>query len=561
MSSKRKIQPITADAPLPRTLTQRFSDSLKSLLIEDGSVKANYLLEQLLTKFCETDSSSAAVRRSAAIEKWLSTETVNTDTNARLLRWGHSMSVNVLPGVSAKRFLDKVASVVSDVLPWTPSLDFRNCGFSGGATTSKGRRHSHPAVKFLAKADITRPSYPLFMEINSGSRWDAHMRTPGLEPRFVDGNVMFTVPKNSDIDRCACKEPDLNMFLQKGFGNQIRSLLKRKGVDLNDQSKNQELARRGSVDGSLMTLDLSSASDSVTTELVRRVLPFDWFYYMNLVRSERTVIDGVSHTNEMFSSMGNGFTFELESLLFYAISRAVAYFGGHRGTISVYGDDIIAPSSMADDLISALHFCGFRTNPQKSFWEGPFRESCGKHWHGGLDVSPFFIRGPFKSISDLILSLNQLTSWASREIGVVDPRYEALIMEFAEHIPNVLWGGSDLTSRTSLVTGDAPRSELTYPVEDRPILHIGGLLLWLFSTLERVQEGCLVVADASLPSFARIRRRRSDISVTHTVYVDGSPRRVQVRSTRELTVHDVPVFLSRYGVTGQVSHVNGHYLT
>lgn len=548
MSSQKKAKPITADSLLSRSLTSEFSDALKSLLIEDGSEKALYLERTLLTKFADPAPGQADLRRSRAIEKWLATEERNALTNDRLRKWGDSKSVHVLPGISAKRFLDKVASVVADVLPWTPSLDIANGGFSGGATTSKGRRHSHPAVKFLDKADITRPALPLFHAINRGSRWAAHMESGDLDPRIVEGNVMFTVPKNSDIDRCACKEPDLNMFLQKALGNQIRILLRRKGVNLNDQGVNRELARRGSVDGSLMTLDLSAASDSLTTEFVRRTVPSDWFYYMNLVRSEKTEIYGQYHTNEMFSSMGNGFTFELESLLFYAVTRTVAYFGGFRGQISVYGDDIIAPAPMADDLISALEFCGFRTNPDKSFWEGPFRESCGAHWHGGQDVSPFFIRGPFRSISDLILTLNQLTSWASREIGVVDPHYEALIMKYAsEYIPTELWGGSDLTSRVSLVTGDSPRSELFYPTEDKPILHVGGLLLWLFNTVERQHCGCLSVSSSSLPAFARIRKRRRFATVYHTIYEGVKPRRVAVQTDVELAEHDVPVFLTRYG--------------
>lgn len=548
MSPKKKAQPRTADSPLPRSLISEFSESLKSLLIEDGSEKAQYLNRVLLSKYADPEPGQAVLRRSRAIEKWLATEERNALTNARLLKWGESKSVSVLPGISAKRFLDKVASVVADVLPWTPSLDIANGGFSGGASTSKSRRRSHPATKFLDKADVTRPALPLFHAINRGTRWAAHMGSGNLDPQFVEGNVMFTVPKNSDIDRCACKEPDLNMFLQKMLGNQIRNLLKRKGVDLNDQSINRELARRGSIDGSLMTVDLSAASDSLTVEFVRRTVPTDWFFYMNLARSEKTEIDGLLHTNEMFSSMGNGFTFELESLLFYAIARSVAYFGGYRGKISVYGDDIIAPSPMADDLVSALEFCGFRTNPDKSFWDGPFRESCGAHWHGGQDISPFYIRGPFRSISDLILTLNQLTAWASREIGVVDPRYEALIMRFAsEYIPTDLWGGSDLTSRVSLVTGDAPRFELHYPTEDKPILHVGGLLLWLFNTVERRSCGCLSVSSSTLPAFARMRRRRPYKTVYHTIWEGDKPYRKAVRTDLDPAGHDVPVFLTRYG--------------
>lgn len=508
MTPRKKTVPITADSPLPVNVTYEFSQSLSRLLKTDGDWRSLYLDRVLLSKYCAPDSGSASKRRQAAIDKWLLTEERNAATNRRIARFADSKYVCVLPGISARRFFDKVRSIIADVLPWTPSLDLLNGGFSGGATTSKSRRRGHPATKFLDKADITRPALPLFYDLVKGSRWAAHIGTSGLEPRFVEGNVMFTVPKDSEIDRCACKEPDLNMFMQKMFGNQIRSLLRRKGINLNDQTINAELARKGSIDGSLMTLDLSSASDSVTTALVRQVLPCDWFYYLSLTRSAVTSIDGIQHHNEMFSSMGNGYTFELESLLFYSITRAVAYFGGYKGSISVYGDDIIAPSPMFTDLVSALEFCGFRANPAKSFADGPFRESCGAHWYGGLDVKPFYIRRPMSALSDLILTLNQLASWANCS-GVIDPRYEALHAEFRDkYVPQALWGGSDLTSRKSLVTGDPPRCELYYPVEGKPIHHVGGLLLWLFQALNRTMEGCLVVSDSSLPSFARIKPRR-----------------------------------------------------
>lgn len=529
LMSRNRIKPKSADLILNRELTDAFCSALNAVLMNDNSVRAQYLATVYLSKFTETDASSASVRRSLAIAKWLATEERNAVTNSRLSAWGENTAVMVLPGISAKKFLDKVAYFVETVLPWQPSSDIAYCGFSGGASTSKGRRNSHPAVKFLDKADVTRPAYAIFTDVNRQSRWADHLLESRLDPRFVVGNVMFTVPKNSNIDRCACKEPDLNMFLQKGIGNQIRTLLRWKGVDLNDQTRNQELARVGSVDGSLMTLDLSSASDSVTTELVRRVLPFDWFHRMDQLRSPITEIDGELHTNEMFSSMGNGFTFELESLLFWAIAKATAYFGGWKGTISVYGDDIIAPAGMCDDLVSALSFCGFETNPGKSFWDGPFRESCGAHWHAGENISPFYLRRPFSTVSDLILTLNQLAAWAAGSLGVVDPRYEEIIRTFRVYVPEVLWGGSDLTSRTSLVSGHSPRGELVYVTRDRDHHDVGGLLLWLFSTLNRDREGCLVVSDLRPNAFARVRRRRfSD-------RLEG------------LAKHDVPIFLGNYG--------------
>ena len=164
------------------------------------------------------------------------------------------------------------------------------------------------------------------------------------------------------------------MYLQKMLGDQIRMLLKWKHIDLNDQRINARLAKLGSERGDLATIDLSSASDSVTTELVKLVMPNDWFYYLDVFRSRHTDCEGTIVTPHMFSSMGNGFTFELESLLFYAITRAACYYTGSAGRISVYGDDIICPSQGYDAVASALAFYGFKVNAKKSFAEGPFRE-------------------------------------------------------------------------------------------------------------------------------------------------------------------------------------------
>jgi len=533
--AKRRSRLKTADSNLSDSLTSSFILDLREVLIKDDSFEASYLNEMLLSKYNAGGSDEATMRRQAAIEKWLSVERTNEETNRTLAKHSRGNVAGLfsklvdrrLEYVEYNRFFDKVAEFVRRIIGASPSLHYRHGGFSGGASTSKTRRNSHPAVKFLDRADTTRPALHLFRDMIRGTRWDDHFHgDTGLEPRIVSGNVLFTVPKNDVIDRVAAKEPDLNMFLQKSFGNQIRLLLRKKGVNLNDQTRNQELARKGSIDGSLMTVDLSSASDSVTIELVRRVLPEDWFYYLDLVRSPVTSIDGETHVNQMFSSMGNGFTFELESLLFYAITRATAYFHGVKGVISVYGDDIIAPTELYEPLLEALEHCGFKPNVDKTHASGTFRESCGKHWDCGRDVSPFFIRRPFRQISDLILTLNQLTGWASRCGGIVDPRYEEILLKYRKYVPEELWGGQDLTSRTSLVTGDSPRKELVYPVETIPHNHVGGLLFWLFLAEPRETGShgwdALTTDGSSPPRFARLRKNRQWWT-------------------------DVPVFLSRYG--------------
>lgn len=511
-----------ADLRLPQGLTRRIIDAMSIALKSDTSPKGRIMETYWLTKYCEPEKSQAELRRLRAVEKWLATERKNLRTNARLA--SHGARQFIWTGEHKyERAIREARRVCKSILGTTPSLSPLHGGFSGGATTSRRRSLGHPARKFLGKAHVTRGAYNLFHDVIRGTRWQDEIHCYGLETTVVPGNVMFTVPKSSDIDRVAAKEPDLNVFLQKIFGSQIRTLLKHEGVDLNDQSINARLAKRGSEDDSLMTIDLSSASDSVTTELVRALLPFDWFYYLSMVRSPVTNVYGELHENAMFSSMGNAFTFELESLIFYSLARAAAYLTGTRGRISVYGDDIIAPSALYEELRDLLSFCGFSVNEAKSFHEGPFRESCGAFWYAGVDVKPFFIRRPITKVSELILFLNSLVGWAS-EFGVMDPGYEEIYNLFKDFVPKDLWGGQDLTSKSALVTGDRPRKELIAVTEPMEVNHRGLLLLWLLSFEPRSSN---ILSDGSI----------------HPTRTTGLYRK---RRSRQME-RDIPLFLT--GVT------------
>jgi len=196
-----------------------------------------------------------------------------------------------------------------------------------------------------------------------------------------------------------------------------------------------------------------------------------------------TLIDGEEHVNEMFSSMGNGFTFELESLLFYAISKATAFCTGVRGVISVYGDDIIVPTALYDDLVWTLGWCGFSVNPEKSFSSGPFRESCGGHYFNGRDITPIYLREPIKRLTDLIRLGNQIRRWsATFTVGpILDSELEELWALIRDEIPKGLWGGRELGSTTQLVTPGQPAYHLVARTRTEE-LGTGGLIHWLNTT-------------------------------------------------------------------------------
>lgn len=376
------------------------------------SIALDYLRSEYLRKYTGPGTSSDRERREAAIEKWRSQEQLNADTNQRLSML--DPGYNILPRIGLSTFLRTCRRYISDVLGDLGSSPICFGNFTGGASTGRDRTMSSPAHKFIGLADVTRECSYLVDHIHRNSEF---LRQGGFfyNLQEVEGAILFTVPKTSEIDRCACKEPEINMFLQKGVGSHIRRNLRKFGINLNDQSVNKRLAKLGSETNLLSTIDLSSASDSVTTGLVKLLLPHEWFLYLDDIRSQFVRVDEELIRTEMFSSMGNGFTFELESLIFWSIARSVAYFRGHRGSISIYGDDIIFPSEGYDDLVFVLSIFGFRTNEDKSFSDGPFRESCGGHYHYGNDITPFYLRREAKRLTDVIRVANQLRFWAETD--------------------------------------------------------------------------------------------------------------------------------------------------
>jgi hypothetical protein len=57
----------------------------------------------------------------------------------------------------------------------------------------------------------------------------------------------------------------------------------------------------------------------------------------------------------------------------------------------VYGDDIIVRQSDALVVLELLKFIGFKSNPEKTYLVGRFRESCGTDWYCGQDVRPAYL--------------------------------------------------------------------------------------------------------------------------------------------------------------------------
>lgn len=307
-----------------------------------------------------------------------------------------------------------------------------NCRWGPGSSTSLPARFATPQNKWVLSSHITLAATPYLDAFVGWSGW-----IPIVEPTIVEGNVVVFVPKNAKTDRSIAIEPDWNSFFQLGLGGAIRNRLQRWGVLLPiAQSINKRLARNGSIDGFLATVDLKAASDTISLALVEALLPPDVLEHVLALRSPKGSLDGGEtwFTYEKVSSMGNGFTFELETALFWAISRAVA---GHA---CVYGDDIVVPSTCVSWLQEVLTYCGFTMNTKKSHSSGPFRESCGGHYFKGVDVSPVYVRKPLIGVSRVAF-LNNLKAAIDAQLLY---EYQPLWAAASRGIPDIFRGPSDV---------------------------------------------------------------------------------------------------------------------
>jgi hypothetical protein len=228
------------------------------------------------------------------------------------------------------------------------------------------------------------------------------------------------VPKTQKTPRIIAMEPTALQFVQQGLlgliDESIQKSLLRDHISWRDQERNQRLARKGSEDSSLATLDLSEASDRVHVSLVARMLRHHPLLRKAVFscRSTRAELDGVLYRLEKFAPMGSALCFAFETLAFFAIvvaselsrkSIPVSTLRLKSGKlnssllqgISAYGDDLIVPTAGALAATDLLETFGLKVNRRKSFWTGEFRESCGGDFFRGRDVSVVRLRDKIPS--------------------------------------------------------------------------------------------------------------------------------------------------------------------
>nr|APG77252.1 hypothetical protein [Wenling levi-like virus 2] len=416
-------------------------DSRVTLYASDLSLKRIRAERQIVTflkKFPFSDEEYQHDTTSAAIEKLMAAESACKVTNRRLKE--------TLPG-ELPGWVSIAQSLISSVLePLTGSriMSIISGGSHGpGATlSSQGNR----VTAYYKYADlpysVTKAAQPYaFAAISSNPQWIDYLESTGVRselppvgaPQYqkelmllhdcvtlVDSDRITFVPKDARTDRPIAVGASLNVFLQLGVKAYMEDRLKQFGVDLTDQTRNQELARQGSryayMNGiencsQFSTIDLASASDTISIEIVKLLLPAEWYAFLSDLRHDAGDLFGENISYEKFSAMGNGYTFPLESLIFWAVAKAAAQLN-HKPSqykdIAVYGDDLIVRLSAAPYVIQALNWSGFQVNTEKSFLSGNFKESCGSDFFRGNNVRTFYLKRQIQTYEDIYFVCNSI---------------------------------------------------------------------------------------------------------------------------------------------------------
>ncbi len=312
------------------------------------------------------------------------------------------------------------------------------CGWGPGTTILVKGSDTSGSRKFDIDSDFTADAYALYGEllIRAYPSWE-NVKTP----RLLKGNKISTVPKNAKTDRTIAVEPGGNSWIQSGIGRSIRERLRFSGYNLNSDLKNQRGAYKGSMDNSLATVDFKAASDTISIETVRLLLPPKWFSALDAARSKLYTLEGNTYRSEKFSTMGNGFTFELESLIFLSLGLAICEkLGVDDSDVSIFGDDLIVPSVCVPELVSLCTFLGFTINLQKSFSSGYFRESCGSYYFAGLDVKPFYLKTDLLYVKDIYRLANAIRDLSHRHANLCgcDSRFRSVWSLLVHLLPGSL---------------------------------------------------------------------------------------------------------------------------
>jgi len=394
------------DGRLPKFLsgfTSLVFDSGTGRLVDEPSIPAIRFVRQICNLFGKTYLPCSDARTEAAFDSFIdcerqlkaSEQSIDYDDYRRAQKVAMTLFGNdVLPYVDRKIY-------ESELIP----------KHGPGATADRLRGNSKYELRSwtVRLQEVFDYSEYLFPSVSH------FLESPPIELTEPGSELpvkVVTVPKTLKTPRIIAIEPACMQYMQQAILRELVYALQRSDslcssfIGFKHQEPNQLMALTGSLDGSLATLDLSEASDRVSNQLVRYLFaPFAWFSRgLDATRSRKADVPGRGVIRlSKFASMGSALCFPIEAmvfltLVFYGIEKVLKRpltkedFLDFQGKVRVYGDDIVVPVDFVHSVVSTLQDFGLVVNESKSFWTGKFRESCGKEYYDGFDVSVVKVR-------------------------------------------------------------------------------------------------------------------------------------------------------------------------
>jgi len=359
-------------------------------------------------------------RKGVAMEKWLESEVSCRRINELFRsRWeGKSQPFSFPVEEVLHLARRKITKILGTIKPCDIEYIRSSCRHGPGSDLSVRRSLATSYEKFRTPGSITQACYRAYEAVFDEQRELSpdYRHDIANNAEIVLAERLTFVPKTAKTDRPISIGPRWNVYIQLGIGDLISKRLRSLGIDIRNQTRNQDSARRAT-DHGLATIDLSSASDRISTNLVIDLLSTAdplWLDLLLWTRCAYTDIgDGKVVRLDKISAMGNGYTFPLETLLFYAIAWAAAHFERcDTKQVLAYGDDIVVPRKCSSLLVECLESYGFAVNTEKSYFSGLFFESCGKDFYKGCNVRPFFVTNEVRSVMDAMVLYNKVVAWS-----------------------------------------------------------------------------------------------------------------------------------------------------
>lgn len=456
-------------------------------------------------------------KEAVALEKFIESERICKETNRRLRTSQSNGRIAQVEHYAMR----KISKVLGD-LPLLADLKFQ---YGPGANTSVKASRVNPRVKLSSRIECNHkliPSVAVFLSeapqlanlhgfLSIWEEYDDVCLNVGwhVDVTATPGVLMF-VPKNALTYRSIIKEPGFSGMLQKGYGTYLKLRMRQHGLDLSDQEVNRKMAKQASIDNRKATVDKKMASDLNAREVVYRLFPLDWACRLDSLCSSVVTYKDRTFELEKFSSMGNAFTFEVESLIFWALAigccRALNLHVDEK-TVGCFGDDIIIPVEAYDLYVETLSYYGFLVNTEKSFKDGPFRESCGADYYLGIDIRPYYVRKNL-TYEALFTMHNFFVRHFEFELAAI----------VREHIPDHValygpdgYGDGHLIGSYSLKTRRA----------DRRSGYCGGYFETYTLKPRRLQKGTVLPGDRVFPAYS-VYTRSGEQSPTDPDVIRGS---------------------------------------